>query len=609
MNLKYKIQRGAVWAALWASLGTSGLATPLAQTLPFTNSFETYVAGTSLSALTNDGWDASSPLVVVQTNVVWAGTNAVLLPVNTTLSNAIAAASVTNVWTDSYLVLQPRINTNGLSVPDHAIVAVNLGETGYLQAYDRQNGWLTLSNTVWGGSVTALTNGQWARVTVFQNYVEHHCAVFLDGNLLTERLPFVSNVNTCASLRLQGDNSASSYFDDFAMRRTIPATLTNNWDEGGSTDAEEIDTYGYLALTLNVGPLEAYTTIQAAVDAALPRYTINVAAGSYTESVTITQNLANLTGVGVTVNGAVSLASGIVVSASGLNASSLTLASNAQLNLTNTTVTVGTLVINTGARVVLVNSTLTANGVTLHGTFTLDENWGNAAGVTTLPYTESFETYQPGTPMNALGFRGWGASDSTVTVTSNQAFGGTNAVVLGYGLAVSNRVDSEAASQVWTDFRGILRYDANDDTATVRSNAAFMMVVTTNGYLGLYNRVSGNWEPCTNDVWQNPVAALTNGHWARISVNNNYATKECAVFLNGVLVRQQLPFINTNLTGYSTVTLANKETNATYMDDLYIGAVYPSSLTNDLNGNALPDAYEIQMEFDLFNSGTVYLIR
>jgi len=261
---------------------------------------------------------------------------------------------------------------------------------------------------------------------------------------------------------------------------------------------------------------------------------------------------------------------------------------------------------------VLSNCTVMANGMTLRGSFTLDQNWNVQGASTLLPYQDDFEPYPVGTPMNGLSFRGWGATTNTVAIETNQAFSGTNGVNIGYGAILSNRVSAATANQVWTDLRGLLRYDANDESVAVRSNAAFMMTVTTNGYLSVYNvhdRTNGAWDVCTKDVWGNSVATLGTSEWVRVSVFNNYTTKRCAVFLRGVLVRQKLPFINTNLTSYSILGLGNNEPAVTYLDDVYIGADYPPSLTNDVDHNGVPDARTIAERGDVFSSGTVFKIR
>jgi len=763
MNLAHRLFRFAAAVLLMAA--AAGEAAPVAQTIPFFNSFETYTNGRPVQALTNDGWDASDPSVIVETNVVWNGTRSVVVPMGMAVSNAMATVAMTNVWTEGYLRMEPDNQAGAGSINNNAVLEAKLdASSGYLQAYYVGTGWVTLSNTVWGAGVQAVTNGQWVRVSVCQNYVAHQCAVFLNGALVTELLPFINtNVNACASFRVGGGSWESSYLDDFSIGWTYPATLTNDWNGDGVTDAWEIATYGYLALTLNVGPGQTYTTIQSAVTAALPRYTINVASGTYTENVYLAQSLAGLTGTAFAVNGSlgigpgavvnvrgltscgnlgvsnaaslylagalsasnvtigaggvltgtaftvngslslgtgavvrvssltcsgdltvsnvasltvagaasannVTLGSGAVVSVGGtLNANSLTLASgasltaagglsvtgsvsvnssaslvvngqligqtvnvsgalalssgstltctnlivgnNVALNLTHVTVTAGALTIGAGATVVVVNGTVTANGMTLTGSFTLDQNWGNQSASSQLPYSDNFEIYSVGTPMNALGFRGWGATDNSVMIETNHACSGSNGVVVGYGMALSNRVNSAGASQVWTDFRGILSFNANDIASDFNSNAAFSMVVMSNGYLGVYDRTNGAWDVCTHDVWGNSVASVGTGEWVRISVLTDYAAKQCAVFLRGALVRQRLPFINTNRASYSVVTLDNDEATPAYGDDVYIGAAYPASLTNDVNNNGVPDAQEIALMGTVFSRGSVFLFR
>jgi len=745
---------------MWLWAVTAGLAAPVAQTIPFSNGFE-YAAGTLVSGIT--GWDASASSVLVETDTVWDGVAAVVVPASTVVSNAIVNTAMTNVWTECYLRMEPHAEVGAASVNSNAVIDINLDTSGYLQAYAGSNGWLTLSNTVWGQAVPAVTNGQWVRVTVCQDYVTHQCAVFLNGQLVTELLPFVNtNVNACSSFRLEGGSSASSYLDDFAIGRPYPATLTNDWNGAGLTDAQEIDTYGYLAFTLNVGTGLTYTTIQSAVDAALPRYTVNVMAGTYAENVFIAQSLAGLTGGPFAVNGSLGIGPGAVVNVSGLtscgnlgisnaatlylagalstsnvtvgaggvltgtaftvngtlsldmgavmrassvtcsgdlglsntaslivagavsasnvtigagalltagaftvngafsmdtsavvqansltcsgnlsvsNAANLTVAGALSAGTMNVTIGVGAVVraggltcsnlsvsstgsltvvgavaathltIGQGGTVVITNGSLQADGLVLTGSFTLDSRWNNQQARSTLTFQDNFDSYQAGTPLALLGYRGWGVSDGSMIVESSRAYSGANAVDVGYRMALSNRVDSTGAVQVWTDLRGILSYNANDGVSDVRSNAAFMLVVTTNGYLSVYNRTNGAWDVCTSDVWQNPVLPLTNGQWSRISVDNNFGTKQCAVFLNGVLLRQRLPFINTNLASYSVVTVDNLETNSACVDDMYISAAYPASLTNDVNNNGAPDAQEISVTGDVFTRGSVFKFR
>ena len=635
MNLSRNSKSRWIGAMVWLGAGLPVFAgTPA---IPFSNTF-TYVAGTTVHSLTNEGWDASDPSVQVQTNVVYTDASAVILPPNTSLTNWWQSAAMTNVWTDFYVQMMPRNYTNDAVATSNAVIDIVLDGSGYFQVYDHQNGWLTLSNTASGAPINAYTNGQWGRVTLFQNYSNYQCAVFLDGTLIKELLPFVSNVTASSRFQVVGDATLNSYFDNYSITRAIPAGLSN---------AAEIDAYGYLALTNYVGPSQVYTTIQSAVAAALPRYTISVANGTYNENVVISNALAGIIGGGFTITGSLAIAPGLAItvggalsvggtmniattatlvangqvighdvlvngglvlgSGGGLTATNLTLGSAVMMAITNATVVVSNLSIGAGAQLVVSNGTVTANGLTLTGSFALDANWGNATASAELPYQENFDIYQSGLPLNALGFRGWGASDSSVAVGQSQYFSASNGVGIGYNKTVSNRVNA-AAAQVWTDFRLIPAYDVNDNTTVVNLAAAFMAAMTTNGYLSLYNRTNATWEECRQDVWHNPLARQT-GQWSRVSVLCDYNTKQCAIFLDGALVRQKLPFINPDLSSNSTLMVVNGEPNSAYLDNVYLGATYPATLTNDVNANGIPDAKELLMKGDIFSSGSIFKFR
>lgn len=792
MNLSRNRQNIISGTLGWLGAGLMAMADPVAQTIPFSNNFD-YVVGTTVQSLTNAGWDASSSLVQVQTNVICVDTSSVILPQNTALTNWMAPDPMTNVWTDLYAQMAFHDDSNDMAATTSGVLKLFMDRTGYIKVYDVQNGWLTLSNTVRGAPVTAYTNGQWGRITLFQNYASNQCAVFLDGTLLKELLPFVSNVTACSRFRLDGGNQANSYFDNYSVTRAIPPNLT---------DGQEIDTYGYLAFKLNVGPSQPYTTIQSAVNAALPRYTIHVTNGTYTENVTINHAIGALTGGVFTINGTLAIAQdlsvssrvgftsgdlslsnrsilavtgsliasnvtsftgavltvsgsvtnrdmtlgtnslttfgqnlsgsnltlnagarlsvtgavnavdvtlgtgaslyagstlachslvessgatgtvvgaltatggltlganavltaggtvsgsdltlaagsrltatgslsvtgtvnisatatlvangqvaghdiaisgGLVIGAGGgVTATNLTLGSGVTLALTNANVTVSNLVIGAGATLVVSNGTVMANGFTFTGSFTLDEHWGNASAVPGMPYTENFDSYQPGQPVSALGWRGWRVADNSIAVEQGRYVSASNGVDIGYLKPLTNRVNAAGAGQVWTDLRVIPTWDVNDATTEVRSTAALMAVISTNGYLSLYNRTSASWDECRKDVWHHDVPQRQAGQWSRVSVLSDYNSKQCAVFLDGVLLRQQFPFINPNLVSNTMFTLVNQQTNVVSLDNVYVGTAYPATLTNDVNQTDIPDAVEVMSGFDILSFGSVYRIR
>jgi len=644
-------------------------ATPVPQTIPMTNTFESYVQGTAVTSLTNDGWNASSNTVIVQTNVVWTDSKSVMLPENTTASNAIAAATLTNVWTDFNVLMTPHSASDNQPLDSNAVSMVYLSADGYLMAYDRSvSAWGTYTNTVWHSNVVALTNGQWAHVTIHQNYQANRCAVFLNGLALKQELPFISNTTRCTSFKVIGGEAVTSYVDNVLITTSIPSSMSNDWNNDSFSDAQEIQTYGYIATLLHVGAGQFYSSIQTAFNAALPRDTVMVHDGTYPENVTISNTINMLTGGVFTIAGSLAINTGLAITSrvgfvcgslsegngatfavtGNLTATNITLnpastltvqgllgASNitilgtsslwAQGGITCTNLTIGTgvtvlltnlnvvashLIINPGGQLVVSNGTLSADGILLQGSFTVNDQWGLPQGRATLPFADDFENYQVNTMVNQLGFRGWGASDSSVVIETNRTYGGsTNAVDLAAFTAISNRLTSVTSQNVWTDFRGILAYSAEQELTDVRTNALVMAVMSSNGFLTVYNRTNASWEVCNSNVWQTPVSAVTNGQWIRLSVYNAFNTKQCAIFLNGVLMRAGFPFINTNATSCSTFDFINNNTNSACLDNVSIGYDIPATLTNDVNGNGVSDAREIVPLGNFGASGSVYLLR
>ena len=1105
-------------AALVAlAAGMALAATP--HPLPCTNDFEAYPDGTRLNTLTNEGWDASGNSVTVQTavvptNRVSPNLKAVAVPADAILTNVVAPAPrLTNVWIDCEVRLVPHQDAEAPAVNSNAVSMTYLDAAGYLRLYNRDlAAWATLSNDVQGAAVPAVTNHAWARVTLNHDYAGNTCAVFLNGQALADRVPFISNVTQCAAFRVLGAQGDTTYFDNYGMTLAVPAGLTNDANHDGIADADEIHQFGYIARQLRVGPAEPFTTLQAAVDAALGRDTIvMVGAGPYAESVSIPHAIGGITGQGFALTGSLSVATpttslvgfacgtlGVSNSAAlavagnvsagdttlgsaavlalagsltnrdltlatgaaasvggglassnmtlnagarlavsgpasalavslgaaatlaagsnwscaslatdtgatgtisgalstagalhlgtnafaavastatvgtlqldagavlavtnaltvsntatlaanarvstggsmgagntaldtasalalggGLNASNLTLASSAAVTLagsltawdtalgdgarlsagssallntlttgrgatgtitgpltasgalhlgtnglltvggllgcgslgldaaarlsasgsvtvsgavtlgasasataagalasrdmalgpaasltlggtlgvsnltldadarlvvpasgtalevtlgprallaaggnwtcqslasdtaatgtiagtlsvagalhlgtnavlsagnglsaaglalddgarlavtgamtaatltvgagatatangavtvagpvalganatltvsdtfhaaqvtlasgariiagtnvvtsgdiavgaaaslvvngslaaanvnvdgafglaagstvtsatfavgagtavalTNATLNAGHLVIGAGATFSITQGSLTSDGLTLSGSFTLDDRWGTQAR-STLPFADDFENYLAGTPLNALGFRGWGASDSGVVIQSNRTYGGSRrAVDVGMYESISNRIAAATPTNVWTDFEGVWAYGPADELPDVNTNAVALVVMGTNGFLTLFN--AGAWDACTNDAWNNPVAAVTNAQWIRVSLNNNFVTRRSALFLDGQLLRQDVPFVNTNVATYSAFRFINQHTATATADDVLITPDVPASLTDSHDDDTTPDAQEIQ---------------
>jgi len=174
------------------------------------------------------------------------------------------------------------------------------------------------------------------------------------------------------------------------------ATLTNDLNNDGLADAQEINTYGYVRRTLYVCQTETnlvpfYSSIANAVAAARPRDIIDVITGDYSgENVVLPANLSNITFQGAA-----------------FTMASLTVASNAAASFAQT-VTCGTLAL-TGQVAMASGTSLTSTTAYVEGNLTIP---GSGAFV-----VSNLDVGIAGT-VNA------GTVAQTVTMSGNAAFGG-----------------------------------------------------------------------------------------------------------------------------------------------------------------------------------------
>ena len=340
-----------------------------------------------------------------------------------------------------------------------------------------------------------------------------------------------------------------------------------------------------------------YTTLSNALAAATANDQIVVSDGTYAETLVVSNNV-TLAGTNVT---------GLV---------SLTVLSNQMVVLSGfTTFAVSTLAIQSGGTVVVSNSTVTANGVTLSGTFTLDSGWGGGVTPQVLNYTNDFEAYLVGLPLNQCGGQGWGASSGGPTVQSNSVHAGSRAALVSVGSTLSNTVNA-ATGIVWTDFyiKDTVSREGNPYPASVPGQAV-QMFVNSNNFVTLWN--AGAWDVCSNDVRggdQSALVAAPTGQWVRVTVCQNFSTTNLALFVNGVLVRQQVPFSASGVSSYNHASF-QAGGGASYLDDVKIWTNLPTGLAtgpaSDLDYDNIPDAREIELYGNLTTlpRGSVFKIR
>jgi hypothetical protein len=220
--------------------------------LPLVETFEGHTNGTPLSVLGTNGWVASSESVVIQTGVVWQalGSNAVAVPSSAVATNLVNGGAVTNVWTDCYLYESQHIPAGSVgadAVDSNATFQMYFEMNGYPVVYHPENGWLVCSNDYLGTNTAVFNTNTWPRITVCECYTSKTAAIFLNGHLLLDQVPF-RNVDAAKTnftqFRLESGNACTSYLDNVAIRLSRPEDLTLDLDNDGKVDALEIEQYG-----------------------------------------------------------------------------------------------------------------------------------------------------------------------------------------------------------------------------------------------------------------------------------------------------------------------------------------------------------------------------
>jgi hypothetical protein len=347
---------------------------------------------------------------------------------------------------------------------------------------------------------------------------------------------------------------------------------------------------------------------------------IVVSNGTHATSVTLSNGVSlvgtNMTGTStnLVIQGALAVAAGSTGTVQGVNGftvtGTVTVALGSRLVLTNITeTTINALSIEAGGSLQVYNGTLMVDGVTLSGSFTLDEHWGGAIRASTLNVSDSFDTYAAGDFISHLGWYGWGASSDGAIVQGSVATQGPNAALIPERVTISNTISATGAGEhkVWTDFWWREASHA-ELVPTYNPDLAVELYVGTNNYVSVYN--NGAWDVCSNDYWgaTNSVSTWRTDEWHRVTIFQNFDQTNAAFFLDGRLLRLGVPFINKTVTSYSKFSYAGGDGNA-YLDAIKIWTNAPT--TSDGDGDGIDDATEIHQYGDLatYPRGSVFKIR
>ena len=563
------------------------------------DNFESYAYGSALS-VQGGGWGADTG-VSVTSNMFGDATLLGALPPYTVATNTMPVNMSGQVWTDFQVCDATRLILSSLPfVNPSVVVMVGVTTDGYAVVYNTaSNGWDLCTNNARGLAVTGLSSGVWATVSVYEDFANTNVAVFLNGQLLRQNLPFINTSAVAYSgLRFQSGTVSTGYVDNVYVSNSVPPSLTNlsaitDLDEDGIPDAVEIMQYGVLA---KVVPGD-YPTLAAAVAASPVGGRIVVGDGPYAESLTMGKSI-TLIGKDVT----------------GLTG--LTVGANQTVVLSGfTNFVVSALTIQSGGFLQISNATVTVNGVTLTGPITLDSKCGTAVTASLLNYTNDFEAYPPNLPLVLCGGDGWGASDEGPSVQGAVVNSGTKAAKMVAYSTLSNTVSAAGLMKIWTDM--YLNDSAVNSPGapypTTNANRAVVFFVNTNNHVVVWN--SNAWDECVFNALGGAAPTVAAGTWFRVSVFEDFTAQKVALFVNGELLRQQVPFVSP-VVSYHGISLSAGN-GAAYLDDVKIWTNMPPSLTNysrnviDLNNDRIPDAVQIEHNDIVYYYpvGSVFSIR
>ncbi len=210
------------------------LGTQAAMPLDFNDDFELYAPDSQVANLGFRGWGASSAAALVKTNQGVSNSKGVVVPEYSVLSNRIARAGQTKIWTDFYItpalgVAPTSFDTNGTSFLSY------VGSNGFLNVW-RAGAWSVCSNYLDGsGPVTPMATNAYAHVSVFLNLESHLASVFIEGKLVLQQVPFPAGqtFSNFTSFRAQCPDDGVT-LDNIRITTGIPP---------GLSQAEEIQMY------------------------------------------------------------------------------------------------------------------------------------------------------------------------------------------------------------------------------------------------------------------------------------------------------------------------------------------------------------------------------
>lgn len=207
-------------------LGLTAVKADLSE-LPFADDFESYDIGTPLTEGTN-GWYSSDDEVKVQDEVVFEGTKAAQVAIDSILSNQFdtnTTALITNVWVEMYVVPSRYTGADEPVCEEGVASAFYLDGDGFFVLRDSED-WIVADGDMKGNEVDPVEVDEWVLVNCFLDYTAKEWHLFKDGVMLRGKMGFAdTDVDFLSSIDLYNGSGPTTYVDKVHFSTAVPPGL------------------------------------------------------------------------------------------------------------------------------------------------------------------------------------------------------------------------------------------------------------------------------------------------------------------------------------------------------------------------------------------------
>ncbi|MBU4201375.1 MAG: hypothetical protein KKG09_01710 [Verrucomicrobia bacterium] len=223
---------------------------------------------------------------------------------------------------------------------------------------------------------------------------------------------------------------------------------------------------------------------------------------------------------------------------------------------------------------------------------------GTAQTNSPIPFLDTFESYPEGTALVA-GTNGWYGSETNITVQTNifsPYIAGTNSVgtqsvQIPIDCTLSNQFTNNTHTSIWFQIDMRLALYNGENLPEVNTNAAIYFYINSNGYAVIHD---GPASPATNWIVMDKVITGENAeqmnetNWARINIHQDFTTKTWDLFVNYILITNNIRFVNTNLSSLNSLGCYNGNSTTTFMDNVWTMTTNPPDMSQH-GSNWLPN--------------------